>query len=157
MFTPPTPSLPPFIPVCVPLHAGRPATRATYNQSRHKDDLRALLLDSKDPFVSELAETDLVPETQQSNNSPHGSPARDGAAFPPIPPPRGGGGGGSFTQGADRSLSSPPGRVKRRGSDRGGGLANATTVSSLFRRWVHVLSTLVMVVSPPPLYASWRF
>eukprot|EP00903_Cladosiphon_okamuranus_P008596 g8244.t1 len=102
------------------------------NNDSLQDDLRALLLDSKDPFIRELAGADLAAEetAQRLGPSPSAPPAR-GASLPP-PPPRGGSG---LVPSLGRSPSfSPQRRVSRRGSERGGGLANATTVSSLFRR-----------------------
>ncbi|CAN0230293.1 unnamed protein product, partial [Ectocarpus sp. 13 AM-2016] len=68
------------------------------NNDSLQDDLRALLLDSEDDFVRELADiTSTVPDGQQ-HHTPQNSPARVGVAFrgadsPPSPPPRSGVGG----------------------------------------------------------------
>ncbi|CAM9491552.1 unnamed protein product, partial [Scytosiphon promiscuus] len=98
------------------------------------DDLRALLLDSEDPFVRELAEIENVPEDQlhqqRRGSSSHSSQTYSAAApVPgaghPLPPPS-----GDQTQ-AQRHPSFSQRRMSRRGSEKGCGLANATTVSSL--------------------------
>ncbi|CAM9119117.1 unnamed protein product, partial [Ectocarpus sp. 8 AP-2014] len=72
--------------------------QASKPADRTRDDLRALLLDSEDDFVREIADiTPTVPDGQQ-HHTPQNSPARVGVAFrgadsPPSPPPRGGVGG----------------------------------------------------------------
>ncbi|CAM9140833.1 unnamed protein product [Ectocarpus fasciculatus] len=89
----------------------------------HQDDLRALLLDSEDGFIRELAEiTPTVPDGQQQH-TPQNSPARVGVAFrgaasPPSPPPRGGVGGRfeSERQGGRSPVSDR--RLSRRESER---------------------------------------
>lgn len=106
-----------------------------------QDDLRVLLLDSEDPFVRELAEINHLPEDHSHHQQRRGSssnssqtqsvPALSGVGFPPTTPPV-----GEQSQNQRRSSFSQ-GRMSRRGSERGCGLANATTVSNLFRR--HVL------------------
>lgn len=104
-----------------------------------QDDLRALLLDSEDDFVRELADiTPTVPDGQQ-HHTPQISPARAGVAFrgadsPPSPPPRGGVGGRYESEGQGGRSPVSDRRQSRRESERWGGLANATTVSSVFRR-----------------------
>lgn len=145
----------------------------SYLSHTKQDDLRTLLLDSTVPFIRELAEIDLVPgEPQQHQGTPpHGSPTTagslPGAASPLSPPPpptsrrgSGGVGGGSSSPGMGRSPSfSPQRRSSRRGSDRGGGLANATTVSSLFRRFVYTsisVGYLHVVKSTPNPSASTK-
>lgn len=105
-----------------------------------QDDLRALLLDSEDDFVRELADiTPTVPDGQQQHHTPQNSPARVGVAFrgaasPPSPPPREGVGGRQESEGQGGRSPASDRRQSRRESERWGGLANATTVSSLFRR-----------------------
>lgn len=97
---------------------------------RPQDDLRALLLDSEDPFVRLLAESNTA-EEQASTLSPSpivrggGGGSNGGrseaavvAGSPPTPPPN----------------HSSPGRLIRQRSERDARLANAATVSSRFRR-----------------------
>ncbi|CAM9145057.1 unnamed protein product, partial [Ectocarpus sp. 12 AP-2014] len=99
--------------------ASKPADRTIIGS----DDLRALLLDSKDVFVRKLADiTPTVPDGQQ-HHTPQNSPARVGVAFrgadsPPSPPPRGGIGGRCESEGQGGRSPASDRRQSRRESER---------------------------------------